>query len=233
MRVTIVENTSVTHHGQIGVALHEAAARVQILRPWAGDVLPRKLEGDALVVFGGEQAATDDATHPYLPHLATLMAETSAAGTATLGICLGAQLFARGLGAENLLDHGLEFGWCEVTPCPEAATDPVLCAPGAPFPIFQWHADSFTLPQGTRHLATSPKARIQSFRHGRAGYAMQFHFEASRAVVADWSRTFPELTDRLCPGWSAVLPQEAASKGERADHHGLTLARNWVRLIET
>jgi len=34
MRVAIIENTAVTHHGQVGVALHEAAARIDLWKPW-------------------------------------------------------------------------------------------------------------------------------------------------------------------------------------------------------
>lgn len=38
MRVAIIKNTTVTHHCQVGVALHEAAAAqgLAIARAWAG-----------------------------------------------------------------------------------------------------------------------------------------------------------------------------------------------------
>lgn len=231
MRVTIVENTSITHHGQVGVALHEAAARIELLRPWAGEGLPDRLETDALVVFGGEQSARDDARHPYLPALARLMAQAAGQGRAVLGICLGAQLFARGLGAQNILDAAPEFGWCDVARSAAGAQDALLGVLPASFPIFQWHSDTFTLPHGARHLAGSAVAQNQCFRHGRAGYATQFHFEASRAVVEDWSRTFPDLVERLSPGWQQARPGLAASRGAQADAHGLALARAWVGLI--
>ena len=97
MRVALVENTAITHHGQVGVALAEAGAIIDIFRPFADGRLPAPGEHDALVVFGGEQSARDDARHPYLPALAALMAETAETGRAVLGLCLGAQLLARGL----------------------------------------------------------------------------------------------------------------------------------------
>lgn len=232
MRVTIVENTAVTHHGQVGVALHEAAARIDLLKPWAGQALPDRLDSDALVVFGGEQSALDDATHPYLPALARLMAQAADQGRAVLGICLGAQLFARGLGAQNILGAAPEFGWCDVEQeAAPAKPDPLLAALPARFPIFQWHSDTFTLPQGATRLAGSAVAATQAFRFGRAGYATQFHFEASRAVVADWTRTFPDLVERLSPGWLAGHAALAAGRGTCADAHGLALARAWVGLI--
>lgn len=229
MRVAIVENTRITHHGQVGVALHEVGALVDLYRPWKDGVLPEAGSFDALVAFGGEQSALDDATHPYLPRLAALMADQAAAGTAVLGICLGAQVLARGLGAVNQLGVAREFGWCEVARLP--GDDPVLAALPERFPIFEWHADTYTLPPGAVHLAHSPVAAVQCYRFGRAGYGMQFHFEASRAVARDWARTFPEVIERIAPGWLGTHPEMEAAFGAAADAHGLALARAWVGLI--
>lgn len=231
MRVAIVENTRVTHHGQVGIALHEAAAVIDLYKPWAGQPLPARADADALIVFGGEQAATDDHTHPYLPHLAGLMRAYGAADRPVLGICLGAQLMARAYGADNLLGRTREFGWVDVALTEAGQTDPVLGALPPNFPIFQWHGDTFTLPAGAVHLARNGAAEAQAFRIGRASYATQFHFEASRAVAADWYRRFPDMSESMSPGWGARLPGEAARVGAEADRHGLTIARNWVALI--
>ena len=231
MRIAIVENTAVTHHGQVGVALHEAGARITRHRPWLDGQLPADGSFDALVVFGGEQSALSDDTHPYLPHLAALMAAEAARGTAVLGICLGAQLMARGLGAQNRLNAALEFGWHEVTLTDAGLQDPVMSALPVRFPIFEWHTDTFAAPPGAQHMATSPRAAQQAYRYGRAGYGMQFHFEACRSVVADWTRTFPDLVETLEPGWTDALPRRSADVGAQSDAHGLTIARNWVALI--
>jgi len=231
MRVAIVENTAITHHGQVGVALHEAGARIAQYRPWMDGTLPDPASFDALVVFGGEQSALSDESHPYLPRLADLMADRAARGTAVLGICLGAQVLARGLGAENRLDGAREFGWHPVTLTEAGRHDPVLSGVPGVFPIFEWHADTFTAPPGAQHLAGTALADQQAFRFGRAGYGMQFHFEASRAVVADWTRVFPDLVERLEPGWTAALPARAAEVGAQADAHGLAIARAWVAQV--
>lgn len=231
MRIAIVENTAITHHGQVGVALHEAGARIRQYRPFADGTLPEPGSFDGLVVFGGEQSALSDATHPYLAALGALMARSASEGVAVLGICLGAQVLARGLGAQNHLGTAPEFGWCEVGLTEAGRADPVLGTVPATFPTFEWHSDTFTLPPGTTHLAQTDAAPAQAFRHGRAGYGMQFHFEASRAVVADWTRTFPDLVERLSPGWSAALPRRAEAAGVAADAHGLAIARAWVALV--
>lgn len=231
MRVAIVENTRVTHHGQVGVALHERAALIDQYRPWTGQPLPLTPEADALVVFGGEQSATDDHSHPYLPHLADLMAAYTAADRPVLGICLGSQILARAYGAENQLGTAPEFGWVEVTLTDAGRADPVLSQVPATFPIFQWHSDTFTLPEGAVHLARSAGAAHQAFRIGRATYGTQFHFEANRPMVADWLARFPDLVERMSPGWSARHPGLAQAQGAAADGHGLALARAWVALI--
>jgi GMP synthase (glutamine-hydrolysing) len=232
MRVAIIENTKITHHGQVGVALHAAGALVDIWRPFADQRLPDGHDGyDAIVVFGGEQSALSDADHPYLPRLAALMQDFVAADKALLGICLGAQLAARAFGGENQIGSAPEFGWVQVTLTDAGRADPIMADVADQFPIFQWHSDTFTLPPRAHHLATSGGAAQQCFRMGRAGYAMQFHFEASQAVVADWTRTFPTAAERMSPGWANQHRGQAALHGQIADDTGLTIARNWVSLI--
>lgn len=231
MRVAIVENTRITHHGQVGVALHEAAARVDLFKPWADGRLPRVMDHDALVVFGGEQAATDDHSHPYLPELAGLMREFSEGDKAVLGICLGSQILARGFGAENHLGIAPEFGWCQMGLTDQGQEDPVLGHLPRAFPIFQWHSDTFSLPAGAAHLAGSPVAAHQAFRIGRATYGTQFHFEANRAVVRDWSREFPHIIETMNPDWADQHPKLAETDGAQADGYGLAIARAWVGLI--
>jgi GMP synthase (glutamine-hydrolysing) len=231
MRVAIVENTRVTHHGLVGVALHEAAALIDIYKPWSGQPLPRDADADALVVFGGEQSAIDDHIHPYLPDLARLMNVYTAADLPVLGICLGSQLLARAFGAENHLGTAPEFGWVDVDLTEAGQKDPVMSVLPRNFPIFQWHSDTFSLPESAAHLAKNDAAQIQAFRIGRATYGTQFHFEASQRVVKDWVAMFPDIVEQTAPGWTLRHAELAAAHGAKPDAHGLALARAWVALI--
>ena len=232
MRILIVENLHSTSLGQIGIALEEAGAEQVWIRPWNAEPLPASSDGfDGMVVLGGEQSAIDDHIHSYLPELARLMKRFGDDDKAVLGVCLGSQLLARAHGGTNILGTARQFGWHRVAKTDAAAQDPVLVAIDAEFPIFEWHSDTFTMPEGAVHLATNADVANQCFRIGRASYGMQFHFEANRRVVEDWNRGFAETIERMMPGWLADYDKHAATDGVAADAVGLAIARAWVGQI--
>lgn len=232
MHVLVVENMPHSMLGLVGTALNEAGATLDIRKAYLGDALPEGPdEHDALVVLGGEQSALDDALFPYLPDLAALMARFGERDRAVLGICLGSQILARAHGAQNRLGVAREFGWQEIRLTEEGRCDPVLATAGRSFPIFQWHADTFSLPPGAVHLAENETTANQAFRIGRASYGMQFHFEAGRAVVAEWKSLYADQIDRIDPSWLAGSAALEARFGAEAEAAGLALARAWVQQI--
>ncbi len=232
MRVLVIENFAATTLGLVGEVLAEAGAALDIRQAYLGAPFPDDAEGhDALVVLGGDQTALDDAGHPYLPRLAALTRAFGEADKAVLGICLGAQLVARGHGATNILDRPIEFGWHDVRPTEDGRADPVIAALGEGGPVFHWHTDTFSLPEGATHLATSIGTRNQAFRIGRAVYGIQFHFEASRQLVSQWNVQFAHEIADFAPDWPERHPAEAARHGAAADATGLAIARAWVGRI--
>ncbi|MCO5157749.1 MAG: type 1 glutamine amidotransferase [Aquamicrobium sp.] len=232
MRVLVVQNYANTGLGQVGVALAEAGARIDLLRADLGKALPDRPGGhDGLVVLGGGQNALADEQSPWLPQLCGLMRAFGDSGRSVLGICLGSQLLARAYGGQNIIGGATEFGWNEVELTPEGAEDPVLAPLPPSFRSFQWHDDTFVLPRGASRLAGSLAVHNQAFRIGRAAYGFQFHFEADRPLVAEWSGLFADWLAERHPGWSERHPAEAARFGGEADAAGLAIARGWVGTI--
>ena len=233
MRVLAVENYRSTPLGQVGAALAEAGAEVDLRRPHLGEPLPDDARGhDGIVILGGEQNALADDACPWFPGLVGLIRDFGARDKAVLGICLGAQLVARAYGGANILGRPVEFGWHEVRPTAAGSDDPVLAGLDTGSPVFHWHEDTFTLPEGAVHLAQSTMTANQAFRLGRAVYGVQFHFEADRPLVAGWSEDFAETILGYAPDWSERHAVDAARAGPRADATGLELARRWVRLVK-
>jgi GMP synthase (glutamine-hydrolysing) len=233
MRVLVVENFRINELGQVGVALAEAKADVVFCKAWAGDALPDDLSDfDGLVVLGGEQNALADDDHPYLPKLARLMRDSAEDGKAVLGICLGSQVLARGCEAQNMIGTAPEFGWQTIELTEAGKADPVLGSVPHSFPIFEWHSDTFSLPEQAVHLATNGAVAHQAFRIGRAGYGIQFHFEANRGVLENWNREFDAHLRAHHPDFLESYPERAATIGPIADEIGLTIARAWVSVIQ-
>lgn len=232
MRVLTIENFDGTGLGQLGAVLREAGAAIDHLRPAEGDALPASADAhDALIVLGGGQNALDDAGSPWFPALMDLIRDFERRDRPVLGICLGSQLIARTFGGENFVGGHREFGWHDVALTAEAAEDPVFSALPAGFPIFQWHDDHFSLPPGAVRLASSGPAANQAYRVGKFVYGTQFHFEADRALVEEWSTTFADTIARDEPDWPERHAAQAADQGARADAAGLALARAWVGTI--
>jgi len=231
MRIAVVENMVETPLGLVGQALEEARADVTIYRPFLDGRLPALCDHDGLIVMGGEQNALDDAAHPYLPHLAERMAEYGAARKAVLGICLGSQLLVRAHGGENRVGGHREFGWVEIEATPEGQSDPFLSAAGASFAAFQWHDDSFALPEGAVHLARSGAVAHQAYRVGHASYGTQFHFEVNAQVVNRWAEAMPRSMDAMHPTFRENRAAHIAASAARADASGLALARAWLSLV--
>ena len=232
MRVLVVQNFADTGVGLVGTALAEAGAQIDLCKPYAGEALPADAAGhEAMVVLGGAQNALDDEIYPYFPALLDLVRDFEARDRAVLGICLGSQLIARAFGGENRIGGANEFGWCEVSLTPAARNDAVLGALPERFPIFEWHDDTFDLPKDAVRLAGNEVADNQCFRLGRAVYGFQFHFEADRALVHQWSAAFADVIASRHPDWHIRLEAETSRSGPAADAAGLAIARAWTTLI--
>ena len=232
MRVLVVQNFDNEGLGQIGAALVEAGADIDLRKPYHGEALPRDCsEHDAIVVLGGAQNALDDELCPYFPGLLDLTRDFAEKDRSVLGICLGSQLLARAFGGSNQIGGATEFGWHCVSLTPAATSDPVLAKLPENFPIFEWHDDTFGLPENAVRLAGSAVAENQAFRLGRAVYGFQFHFEADTPMVRDWSTAFASVIAERHPDWNERLDDEMARNGPGADAAGLAIARAWVATI--
>lgn len=232
MRILVVQNFEGTGLGQLATAFEEAGATVDLVRMQDGAKLPdTPALHDAIVVLGGGQNALADEESPWLPALCALMRAFGDAGRSVLGICLGSQLLARAYGAENIIGGASEFGWRPVELTDDGRDDPLFAGVGPSFPVFQWHDDTFILPRGATRLAGSLDVHNQVFRIGRAVYGVQFHFEADRDLVSDWSVTFADWLAGRQPGWGERHAVEAERHGPQADAAGLAIARNWLATV--
>ena len=147
------------------------------------------LEGyDGLVVLGGPMSANDSKRLPHLTIEMKLIEEAMKLNRPILGICLGAQLIAKTLGAEVYPNPEKEIGWYDVSPTEHAQRDPLLSGFEETQKIFQWHGETFEMPRSTRHLAFSSLCANQAFRYEANVYGFQFHLEVDAPMIHRWLR---------------------------------------------
>ena len=150
------------------------------------DAQPDVAKYDGLIVLGGPMNCDQSDRHPHLATEIELIRQSINAGKPILGICLGAQLIARALGARVAPNRPKEIGWYELKPTTAGQTDPLFAHFNASQMIFQWHGDMFDIPRGAIHLATSPDCRNQAFRYNDNVYALQFHLEVDEPMILRW-----------------------------------------------
>jgi len=141
---------------------------------------------DGLVVLGGPMSAYDDHQLPHLIVEMKLIESAMQRNLPVLGICLGAQLIARTLGARVYANHIKEIGWYPVAPSDQAEQDPLFGGFGKSETLFQWHGDTFDIANGAIHLAWSRHCTNQAFRYGNNVYAFQFHLEVDEPMILRW-----------------------------------------------
>ncbi len=232
MKILVILNMRGTAMGLLGKAITEAGGKMQYCAAYCGEKLPASPDGfSGLVVMGGEQNALDDQRSPYIPELLDLILEFAAADKPILGICLGSQLIARAFGGENKIGITPEFAWQNLELTEEGKRDPLMSALPARFPQFQWHDDTFTLPEQAVRLAASEGVANQAFRIGRACYGIQFHSEADRSLVYDWSTMYRDIILDVAPDWLGNLDRHASLHADDADRASGLLLRNWVSLL--
>lgn len=183
-----------------------------------------------LVILGAEENVDEVEAHPHLATERTLVRAAVDRGVPVLGICLGAQMLARALGAEVRRAPVRELGFVPVTPTPALAADPLFGSFRPGERLFQWHEDTFALPEGATLLLTGEDVREQAYRAGDRAWGMQFHAEvnpdkldrwitANEDGVRAWGR---EPADLRAEG-AAHLPTQVTRFGE--------LFRAFVRFI--
>jgi GMP synthase (glutamine-hydrolysing) len=169
--------------GRVGNALRELGHKLDIRRPRFGDTLPETLEGHAgAVIFGGPMSANDgdEFVRREIDWIAVPLAEQRP----FLGICLGAQMLAKQLGA-RVAPHcqgRTEIGYYPIRPTSAGLK---IC-PDWPDQVYHWHREGFELPHGTELLAEGGDFPVQAFRAVNC-FGLQFHPDVTYAMMHRWT----------------------------------------------
>lgn len=207
--VLVVLHQERSSPGRVGRLLVERGYRLDVRRPCLGDRLPETLQHHAgAVIFGGPQSANDD--HDYVRAEIDWINVPLREKKPFLGICLGAQMLARNLGAA-VAPH--PDGLVEIGYYPIRATGAGSAILGSsdqdeacdlwPDHVYHWHREGFELPAGGELLATGDSFPNQAFRYGPAAFGIQFH---------------PEVTHQMMCRWTVIGSERMSLPGARPSH---------------
>jgi GMP synthase-like glutamine amidotransferase len=192
--VSIVQNDPEVPLGNFRETLDAQDVPYRIVHPYAGDELPRLEVVSGLIVLGGAMGANDEARFPFLTEVKKFIEVVVQAKIPFLGVCLGGQLLADVAGGNVASEEDGEKGTLPVLLTEEGAGDPLFAGLPREFFTFQWHSDTFYLPEGASLLASSPACPRQAFRIGATAYGLQFHPEVTREIVECWAHCSAETT---------------------------------------
>jgi GMP synthase (glutamine-hydrolysing) len=155
---------------------------------------------DVLVVLGGFMSANDTAIYPYINREIELVREFTQKKLKVLGICLGAQIMAKAYGARVYPGARKEIGWYDIENDYRYGIDPLMGILARhpesgeylkKYKVFQWHGETFDIPEGSVRIAKSELYPNQAFRYGVNAYAFQFHIEVREETIYEWLKDEP------------------------------------------
>jgi len=182
-----------------GVAPSAVEAAGAILRVWDAIVesglRPTLDDVDGVVVFGSTFNLEHADEQPFIKETSDLMREAMDRRIPLLGVCFGGQLLAWTLDAEVGRSPVREVGFEPIHPTQEAVDDVLFSHLMDGDMAFQWHLDTFALPEGAKLLMTGDQVPNQAFRVGDLAWGTQFHLEVNGPEIEYWLEEFRYLGD--------------------------------------
>jgi GMP synthase-like glutamine amidotransferase len=175
--------------GYLGTFLERWSCPYEVICLDEGTPVPQALDDVAGLVFMGGPGNVNEPTD-WMAQELELIRRAADRGVPMLGICLGAQLISKALGGAVWPAETLEVGWHTV----EQVTGPSgrgwFAGLPSRFEAFQWHAHTYSLPDGAVALARAACAEQQAFAIGNI-LAMQFHLEIRPETIEALVQRYP------------------------------------------
>ncbi len=218
--------------GLIGAAVTARGGRLTTLN--ATELSADEVAGlapDLLIVLGGPIGVGEEDAYPFVRPQIDLVARRMARDLPTLGVCLGAQMMARALGAEVSPGAVKEIGYAPLTLTKEGENSVLSHLKAAGNMVLHWHGDVMAPPPGARVLASTPACPVQAFAVGRNALALQFHVEVTPRALEAWL-VGHAVEIAATPGVSApVLRDQARRVGHNVADAGAQLIDAWLDAV--
>jgi GMP synthase-like glutamine amidotransferase len=230
MNLVCLQHVASEGPGAIAPWAKKAGHTLTVIRLDKGEPIPPVNTVDGVIVLGGPMSVNDGEEIPWLRAERRIIEGAISSERMVVGICLGAQHIAKILGAGVRRAPHKEIGWFPVQWRRTTASSMTRGFGVNSVPVFHWHGETFDIPLGASHLASSEGCPNQAFLYGRHVLAMQFHLEVTNAYVSAWVK---QGDDDLKPG-PFVQSAEAIEKGTEHIPANIALLHTLLdRLVES
>jgi GMP synthase-like glutamine amidotransferase len=154
-----------------------------------GHLIPLRAKGySGVCVLGGPMSANDGNTLPWLNEQITLIQDAVKERVPVIGHCLGGQLLAKALGGTVQKSPQPEIGWHHINVINTEKAQRFF-GMRAMLHLFQWHNESFSIPNGAVQIADSAACPHQAFVYDDIHLGMQFHCEVNAGKLKYWAES--------------------------------------------
>ena len=188
MKAHIIMNDPLAPPGAVGDWLKYNNYESGVTKAYASEVFPPVDEFDLLFILGGSVGAYEDDKYEWLKNEKQFILEAIEADKYVVGICLGSQMIAEVLGGRVYKMQNEEIGWTPISLLPNLSDDgqsDLLNKVPNEFTVFQYHGDTFDLPDTAQLIGEGTTCRNQLFKYGNKILGLQFHPEFNESILGN------------------------------------------------
>jgi len=179
-KILILKNVKSEGPGLIQEYFEKKAIDYEVLEFYQDQRTIKIEKYSALIILGGPMSANDDLT--FIIKEISLIQQIIKQKTPFLGICLGSQLLSKAMGGIVSRNNVMEIGTYDLQLSENGLNSPLFKNMPRTFKVFQWHGETFSIPDGGSNLGSTSTCTHQALQVGNA-FGLQFHVEFTHEII--------------------------------------------------
>ncbi|MBN3040945.1 MAG: type 1 glutamine amidotransferase [Candidatus Omnitrophica bacterium] len=193
--VFILKHIDIEGPGIFSNFLNLTGLRTEIYEVYECQSMPGLDSCRGILVMGGPMNVYELDQYPFLKKEEDFLKDAIGRKIPIIGICLGAQILAKINGARIYRSEEKEIGWHKVYLTADGRKDPLFQGLQESMTVFQWHEDTFDIPENGLLLAKGKKVKNQALRFSDYAWGLQYHPEITSALIRSWVKKSGEKLD--------------------------------------